>query len=115
MGIYNQIFSKIVNFIHNKRPEDLERYWFSYNFRVKISNVKQINLLHFCFISEVNDSGFPWKIAGVAIGINNFSNSNKINFSISEYYIIGGKTVLSTEIFYPRQPKELTKREFEIA
>jgi DNA-binding CsgD family transcriptional regulator len=114
MRIFDQIFHTSFEFIATKPRQDIEKYWFSVNFRVNTDRDKGFHILEHFIVSEVDEQGSPLLLTGICLNIDLFKTNNLINFSIAEYSRENGLVTLSQDIYYPGKGQELTRRECEI-
>lgn len=112
--VMNEIVQKIFDFIKRVPKQEIENYWFTHNFRVKNQLKTETHLVQHFIINEVDKHGLPLLVSGVAMDIDPFTQNSTINFSISSHDKNKGRMVLSHDVFFPDQVKDLTKREAEI-
>ena len=114
LKIVDGFFDYWFNFISSIEQSEIEKYWFTSNFRVYTEDKKMMHILQHIIINEVDSRGFPKLITGICLDINNFKNSSTIINRISIYHPDSGLNPISEKIFHPNPETKLTKREIEI-
>ena len=87
------IFPYNLKFLENIPPDRYGDFIFSYNYRVRNSNDKYINLLQrFSYIPS-NSPGMPWGAVGIAFDITHFKNDMSVVQTIEEISLQNGELV----------------------
>ncbi|MFY8020922.1 MAG: LuxR C-terminal-related transcriptional regulator [Bacteroidia bacterium] len=99
------------NFLRNIPKEELSKYKFSYNYRMKRKDGMYFHMLQEFVILEKDEDDLPLFNFGYATDISNHKSNNKISFKVSKYKEGLGFIELKKE-FYPGHI--LTNKEIEV-
>ena len=104
---------KFFNFVHQLPLDELHKYRFSLNYRVKRKDGVYVKLLQQYLVLECDDMGNPLITMGICSDITAYTPHDKMILTVSKFDDEEGYKIISSDD-YLNKPTKISGREIEV-